>query len=106
MVDDAGPQSCVIAYAMYLRTRGTAFLHKICVIEPYRGVGVGRQLMLHIVERLRKSRCRSIQLWVDDGRERARRLYKGCGFVQTDTVLGYYGSGRTGINMNLALADG
>ncbi|KAK2806001.1 hypothetical protein FQN50_006016 [Emmonsiellopsis sp. PD_5] len=92
----------IIAYAVYIRLKGTALLHKVCVAEAYRGQGVGRELMRQVVEEWvgrREVGCRVVQLWVDEGREVARRLYGGCGFVEVEWVEGYYGAGRGGVRM-------
>ncbi|PGH19156.1 hypothetical protein AJ80_04236 [Polytolypa hystricis UAMH7299] len=89
----------VIAYAVYVRIRGTALLHKVCVAEAYRGQGLGKQLMAHIQARLVREGCQIVHLWVDTGRETARRLYIGCGFEEVEMVEDYYGNGRTGVKM-------
>ncbi|EAS31661.3 acetyltransferase [Coccidioides immitis RS] len=93
----------VIGYAVYVRMKGTALLHKVCIAEPYRGQGVGRQLMAYIEQRLRREGCQAVQLWVDKDRAAARRLYARCGFEEQETVENYYGNGRTGIKMALEL---
>ncbi|KAK2781726.1 hypothetical protein FQN53_000410 [Emmonsiellopsis sp. PD_33] len=92
----------IIAYAVYVRLRDTALLHKVCVAEGHRGKGVGRELMRQVVEeRVGKGErgCRVVQLWVDEGRGVARRLYRGCGFEEVEWVRGYYGAGRGGVRM-------
>ncbi|EER37633.1 acetyltransferase [Histoplasma capsulatum var. duboisii H88] len=97
----------VIAYALYVRQRGTALLHKLCVAEPFRGQGVGRQLLTHVIGQQRSQRsgrgCLAVQLWVDEKREAARRLYGSCGFVEVEVVEDYYGPGRKGLRMVLGL---
>jgi ribosomal protein S18 acetylase RimI-like enzyme len=93
----------LIAYAVYVRTKGMALLHKVCVAEPYRHQGIGKILMAHTEQRLRREGCRSVQLWVDKDREHARRLYVGRGFEERGQVDDYYGPGRTGIRMVLDL---
>lgn len=96
----------VVAYCMVVRTKSTALLHKICVIEQWRQLGVGTLLMANTIDRLAKGGCRSIQLWVDEGREGARKLYQSCSFEVVDAVTDYYGPGRMGIKMTLALGNG
>ncbi|EDN04096.1 acetyltransferase [Histoplasma capsulatum] len=75
----------VIAYALYVRQRGIALLHKLCVAEPFRGQGVGRQLLTHVIGLQRSQRsgrgCLVVQLWVDEKREAARRLYGSWGLM-------------------------
>ncbi|KAJ5493453.1 hypothetical protein N7539_002199 [Penicillium diatomitis] len=93
----------LVAYAVYVRQKGVALLHKVCVIEAYRRQGVGRDLMLYIQQRLRKEGCQQIHLWVDEAREPARSLYRRCGFEERETIPDYYAPGRTGIKMVLDL---
>ncbi|KAI5308320.1 hypothetical protein KEM55_006018 [Ascosphaera atra] len=97
----------IVAYAVYVRLRTTALLHKVCVAEPYRGRGLGKRLLSHIIrERLGGASgggCQSVTLWVDEGRPVARRLYEGCGFEEVERVEGYYGPGRNGCRMVLDL---
>lgn len=98
-----GGRPAFIAYAVYVRQKGTALLHKVCVIEAYRRQGIGRQLMSYIQERLRKEGCQYVQLWVDQAREPARSLYVRMGFEERETIPDYYAPGRTGIRMVLDL---
>lgn len=96
-------RSDLIAYAVYVRQKGTALLHKVGVIEACRRQGVGQQLMSYIQERLRKEGCQLIQLWVDKAREPARALYSRNGFEEREVIPDYYAPGRTGIRMVLDL---
>ncbi|KAJ5167651.1 uncharacterized protein N7482_003245 [Penicillium canariense] len=97
-------RSDLVGYAVYVRQKGVALLHKLCVIEAYRRQGVGHQLMSYIQERLRKEGCQYIQLWVDQAREPAWALYRRCGFEEREVIPDYYAPGRTGIRMVLDLA--
>ncbi|KAJ5151852.1 Acyl-CoA N-acyltransferase [Penicillium capsulatum] len=98
-----GARSDLIAYAVYVRQKGVALLHKVCVVEAHRRQGCGLQLMSYIQERLRKEGCQYIQLWVDKAREPARALYRRCGFEEREEIPDYYAPGRTGIRMVLDL---
>ncbi|KAJ5086336.1 Acetyltransferase GNAT family [Penicillium alfredii] len=98
-----GARSDLIAYAVYVRQKGVALLHKVCVSPSHRRQGVGQQLMSYIQQRLRKEGCQSIQLWVDQAREPARALYLRCGFEEREQIPDYYAPGRTGIRMVLDL---
>ncbi|KAL4888413.1 acyl-CoA N-acyltransferase [Aspergillus ambiguus] len=99
----SGPRSPVIAYAVYVRQKGAALLHKVCVVEAYRRQGVGMELMNHIRQRLQKEGCQYIQLWVDQARDAARSLYARNGFEEREAIPDYYAPGRTGIRMILDL---
>ncbi|KAJ5248726.1 Acyl-CoA N-acyltransferase [Penicillium chermesinum] len=96
----------LIAYAVYVRQKGVALLHKVCVIESCRRQGIGGLLMSYIQERLRREGCQYIQLWVDKAREPARKLYQRCGFEEKEQIPDYYSPGRAGIRMTLDLDRG
>lgn len=102
----AGTPSTLVAYAVYVRQKGVALLHKVCVTEPYRGRGIGKRLLEYIQQRLQKEGCQYIQLWVDKARQPARALYARCGFQEREVVADYYAPGRTGIRMVLNLERG
>ncbi|PYH40627.1 GNAT family N-acetyltransferase [Aspergillus saccharolyticus JOP 1030-1] len=93
----------VLAYAVYVRQKGVALLHKVCVAESHRRQGVGIQLMQYIRTRLQKEGCQYIQLWVDQDRAPARALYVRSGYAEREAIADYYGPGRTGIRMVLNL---
>lgn len=99
-------RSPVIAYAVYIRQKGTALLHKVCVAEPYRRQGLGQKLMDYIRQRLEREGCQYVQLWVDKARIPARALYARCGYDDREEVLDYYAPGRTGVRMVLDLCSG
>ncbi|KAL1985116.1 hypothetical protein VTN96DRAFT_8245 [Rasamsonia emersonii] len=102
----AGAPSTLVAYAVYVRQKGAALLHKVCVTEPHRRRGIGKRLLEYIQQRLQKEGCQYIQLWVDRDRHPARALYARCGFEEREQVADYYAPGRTGIRMVLNLERG
>ena len=59
------------------------------------GLGVGRALMTHGLEELRRRGLRPVLLWVIEGNERARRFYARAGFVPDGPVVGYDVGGVT-----------
>ena len=101
--DSSSQVVVVIAYAVYVRQKGAALLHKLCVAQAYRRQGIGKQLMIHIRQCLEREGCQYIQLWVDKERVSATSLYRSCGFEERDEVENYYSPGRTGIRMVLDL---
>ena len=98
-----GVRPDLVAYAVYVRQKGVALLHKVCVVEAYRRQGIGLQLMSYIHNRLRKEGCQYIQLWVDRARDPARKLYLRSGFEEREEIPDYYAPGRTGIRLVLDL---
>ncbi|PGH15816.1 hypothetical protein AJ79_02197 [Helicocarpus griseus UAMH5409] len=95
----------IAAYILYVRLKGVALLHKVCVAEPFRKQGIGKKLLAYVIEeKLRRERgCEAVHLWVDEKREAARGLYLGLGFVEVESVEDYYGPGRRGVKMVLKL---
>jgi ribosomal protein S18 acetylase RimI-like enzyme len=53
----------------------------IAVADDTHGQGLGRRMMLHLIEAGRRAGKRGIQLTVYEDNVRARRLYEQCGFV-------------------------
>lgn len=103
LVFNESDPTTVVGYLVFLRMKRVALLHKICVVQPMRGNGIGGMLVRTLIEMLQKGGCQIIQLWVDEAREPARALYQGCGFEQVDRCEDYYGPGRTGLKMQLSI---
>ncbi|KAI4254056.1 MAG: hypothetical protein LQ352_003329 [Teloschistes flavicans] len=98
---DRGP--LLAAYAVYARTSKVASLHKICVVEKYRRRGVATRLLVEQHRRLQLRGCNSIQLWVDEQRLPAKKLYQSNGFVEVGRAEHYYGPDRKALRMMLHL---
>ena len=98
-----GPDSLVIAYAIFNRVGKVALVHKIFVDEQYRRQGIASKMLKGHIYRLSRQGCANVQLWVDETREPARKLYQGMGFEEIDCLKDYYSLGRTGIKMKLSL---
>ncbi|KAI9709163.1 MAG: hypothetical protein M1812_007748 [Candelaria pacifica] len=105
MKEDAWDRKELVAYMVYLRIKRLVLLHKICVREQYRRKGIARLMLDDFCKAMQKSGCDSIQLWVDEARVPARRLYSLYGFVQVMSVNDYYSLGRTGLKMVSVLHD-
>ena len=102
-IEPAASQLKLVAYLVVTRVYNIALLHKLCVAEEYRRRGIATQLLGFQIEKLRRSKCVKIQLWVDEQREAARTLYGKVGFTEVDRVVNYYASERAGIKMVLPL---
>lgn len=93
-----------VGYLVYQRTKRVTLLHKICVAQSWRRKRIGKGLLEELIRIVAAEGCDVIQLWVDEAREPARKLYSSCGFGQTNVVMDYYGPGRTGLQMSLKFA--
>ncbi|TGZ76969.1 hypothetical protein EX30DRAFT_336059 [Ascodesmis nigricans] len=91
-------------YVVYVRSKLVTRIQKVCVVVEHRRAGVGKWMMLRVMEELRKGGADQVDLWVDLGREPARELYRACGFVERETVENYYGPGRNAVRMVAELA--
>lgn len=73
----------------------TCLLHKLYLLEEYRGNGYGRQMIEFALEFARKKECKMISLHVNRHNAKAILTYKRCGLrelsiLKTDIGNGYY----------------
>lgn len=104
--DHAVRQRGVVAYLVYTRAKATVLLHKLCVRSDCRRRGLGSSVLGYLIDHARMRNCSSMQLWVDEKRHLARKLYAVNGFRETGIVEDYYGPGRRGLRMVLELEVG
>ena len=62
----------LVAYIGITRTKGKAFLHKVCVVEDYRNRGIASRVLRLQLEKMKLQGCDVVQLWVDECREPAK----------------------------------
>ena len=105
IVDEMPAQPRLVAYAGITRTRGTALLHKLCVVEEMRNQGIATKTLAFAIKKLEIQGCDGVQLWVDEFRESAKHLYDKFGFNVVRKVEDYYAPGRNGLRMILRLND-
>jgi ribosomal protein S18 acetylase RimI-like enzyme len=98
---NGGTELC--GYSVYVRTKLVTRIHKVCVVERYRGQGIGRWMMEQVLRVLENTSAASVDLWVDAERIPARSLYRACGFLDMEMVRDYYSPGRDGIRMQMDL---
>ena len=110
MIDNGTSRSNGVFVAAYMvlafgKPGNTVTVHKICVQPKYRRRGLATQMMREAIARLKGRGCSKIQLWVDECNSVAISLYSKLGFHEISKVSDYYGSGRTGVRMNLSLPN-
>jgi ribosomal protein S18 acetylase RimI-like enzyme len=99
------PEPELIAYAVFIRTKQMTRIHKVCTVDKYRRLGVGKWMMEQLINELKKARAEAVDLWVDKDKIPARALYKAMGFGEMEEVVDYYSKGRDGIRMELKLGS-
>jgi RimJ/RimL family protein N-acetyltransferase len=57
------------------------FLEYLWVAPEFRGHGIAFDMIILVLDRLKRSGVRTVFLWVLDGNDTARRLYKRLGFI-------------------------
>ena len=110
MVDSDASRSNGVSVAAYMvlafsKPGNTVTLHKLCVQAEYRRRRIATNMMKNALARLKGRGCSKVQLWVDESNAIAISLYSSLGFHETSRVSNYYGTGRTGVHMNLKLLD-
>lgn len=105
VVDDVlrTAQPVLVGYVAFTRMKGTALLHKVCILEKYRRQGIATKALQMHFGKLSAQGCRTVQLWVDILREPAKHLYCKLGFTEVQVVEDYYAPGRSGVKMELQL---
>lgn len=80
----------VIAQAGWMLFGDEAHVLTIAVRPEWRGQGIGRWLLLHLLAEARQEGCDSVVLEVRPSNEAALRLYESLGFVMINRRKRYY----------------
>jgi ribosomal protein S18 acetylase RimI-like enzyme len=64
-----------------------AFVDEIYLKEPYRGQGIGRQAIEHMLAEARRLGINALHLEVDHANANAQRLYRALGFEPRDRFM-------------------
>jgi ribosomal protein S18 acetylase RimI-like enzyme len=79
-------------------------IYSLAVRPEQRGAGIGRQLMLRLLDELSLRGVHKVYLEVERANEAAVRLYESLGFRTVGTLPAYYGEGRDGLHMLCTIA--
>jgi ribosomal-protein-alanine N-acetyltransferase len=99
----------IVAYGVLAMGAGEAHILNLCVSEDLRGRGVGRQMLMLLLERARQAGMEAVFLEVRPSNPRAIALYQSVGFVQVGLRKGYYqaeGGREDALVFKLDLSDG
>lgn len=81
-------------FAVVTRVAGEAELLDLAVHPDHQGLGLGRQLLKHVLELARSGACERIFLEVRRSNDRAIQLYETMGFCEVGVRKNYYPSGK------------
>lgn len=81
----------------------TARLYSLAVHPQFRGEGLGRELLAHLVFLCRKKGFAAIRLEAGTDNEVAMRLYREAGFQVVGLLRRYYADGADACRMDLRL---
>ncbi|MFO1408553.1 MAG: ribosomal protein S18-alanine N-acetyltransferase [Steroidobacteraceae bacterium] len=99
----------VAAYGIVAMGAGESHVLNLCVDTRLRGRGIGRQMLMLLLERSRDAGMTEVFLEVRPSNAMALALYQSVGFVQVGVRKGYYQAdeGREdALVLRLQLADG
>lgn len=87
----------------YLPRPGAGHILTLDVHPSWRGRGIGRRLLSELISGLAERGARRVALEVDVGNSGAIAFYRRLGFVADGRLADYYGPGRDGWRMSMAL---
>jgi ribosomal-protein-alanine N-acetyltransferase len=80
----------ILAYGIVAMGAGEAHVLNLCVAEPVRGRGIGRRLLLLLLERAIQAGIQDVFLEVRPSNPLAIALYQSLGFIEVGRRRGYY----------------
>lgn len=80
----------IIAYAVVMFVLDEAHLLNICVDTPHQGQGLGREMLMHMVDLAKQKQCANMFLEVRASNQVAIRLYEHVGFCEMSIRKAYY----------------
>lgn len=80
----------IAGYAIMSYGAGEAHVLNICIGQSLRGYGIGRKLMLYLIERARSVGMEDVFLEVRPSNTVAINLYESLGFMRVGARKGYY----------------
>jgi ribosomal-protein-alanine N-acetyltransferase len=80
----------VVAYGIVAMGAGEAHVLNICVGEQMRGRGIGRQMLMLLLERSSQAGMQDVFLEVRPTNMHAIALYQSVGFIEVGRRRGYY----------------
>jgi ribosomal protein S18 acetylase RimI-like enzyme len=70
-----------------LHPHESGLIDELIVSKSSRGTGIGRQLILAVIEECRKLGCSEVEVSTEKSNRNARRFYQACGFEEEGVLL-------------------
>ena len=83
-------EGAVVAYGIVAMGAGEAHVLNLCVGDPMRGRGIGRQMLMLLIERASQAGMQDVFLEVRPSNMHAIALYQSVGFIEVGRRRGYY----------------
>ena len=74
---------CTYSFCYVNKESGTAFIEPVCTREKYRGIGLCRQMLYGIINRLKEMKIESVYINSYDWR---KKVYNSAGFQTVDSI--------------------
>ncbi len=94
-----------MGYAVVWIIGDEADLHWLEIFEEFRGRGLGRNFLKHLLEEMKKEGVKKLLLEVSDKNITALGLYRSFGFREVGRRKNYYSDGSDAILMELLLKE-
>jgi ribosomal-protein-alanine N-acetyltransferase len=99
------PGQIILGHGGYWRMEEDIHIVTIAVDPAQRGQGMGRWLLLSMLERAREEGGQTVSLEVRPSNQAARKLYKGLGFQPIGKRRRYYANGEDALILELTGLD-
>lgn len=100
----SGTDHKLLAYAIILTRKNSAFwrLYSMATCASARGLGIGRQLLSHILSQAQEANISGVRLEVKCDNQAGLHLYRQLGFEVVDLIPGYYSDGTDAYKMQVS----
>ncbi|MDR0696603.1 MAG: ribosomal protein S18-alanine N-acetyltransferase [Christensenellaceae bacterium] len=87
----------VIAYGGYAQIHDEGHIMNLAVDQSYRGMGIGKALVLELISRMKNSSITCATLEVNENNINAIKLYEKLGFELAGKRYNYYAKGESAL---------
>lgn len=105
---EPSPNIELAAYAIVLTRKNSKWqrVYSIATAPSFRGQGLGKRLLLHIIDVAQKREAKGLRLEVKTSNQKAIEIYRALEFEVIDLLPAYYEDESDGYRMQLTLSTG